>query len=238
MQNGQPSSTARSSFSFRRYDQEIDPDRQLSRRELQGRIRKRVLEEVEALPSHPPVKISPQRFAGWIGSYRGIRNKAKGIRAMENLNGDTPDWFDFATRPEPEERHKGFDLVVVTTDLREFYVKFKSSPNGVRNYNARRHWLGYSYSIAVVVCGDNDTEEEVVQRVLKEVEEVRQNVKLYRDFDRERVALFNRQCAGEDISPLIRQQRGLYYQIRQSLFYPQQSWSQPVADQTPAGFIL
>ena len=87
---------------------------------------------------------------------RGFWTEERFMRAIENSNGNAPDWLKGISKSTKEEDQKGIDFIIHTS-FGNIFVQVKTSENGANIFKKRKR----NFRIIVLVIKINYDEEKI-----------------------------------------------------------------------------
>ena len=96
-----------------------------------------------------------------IQKSRGFQNEERFMRAIENGNGNNPDWYNGISKATMEQDQKGIDFIIHTA-FGNIFIQIKSSEIGAKKFlNKLRN---KNFRIIVLVI-KNDYDEENIRSI-------------------------------------------------------------------------
>lgn len=93
-----------------------------------------------------------------IQRSRGFQTEEKFMRAIENGNGNNPDWYNGVSKATNEQDQKGIDFIIHTI-FGNIFVQIKSSEAGAKKFlNKLRN---QNFRIVVLVIKNDYNEENI-----------------------------------------------------------------------------
>ena len=96
-----------------------------------------------------------------IQKSRGFQNEERFMRAIENGNGNNPNWYNGVSKATTEQDQRGIDFIIHTS-FGNIFVQIKSSEMGAKKFlNKPRN---QNFRIVVLVI-KNDYDEENIRSI-------------------------------------------------------------------------